>query len=155
MTEIFSLNYVSGSSWRKESQHLKYCMMHNASMDKWWVNGGGEPFTAGVDSMMVRGCLADVAVVLTRQTCLSHKNNQIVVWIGPLFGILIMVAIMSWEKWLAFFITRKVFLRNNWCPWFMRKTAEWSQSKKVDEVKDICATRPPAYIKRSYEWNML
>ena len=43
------------------------------------MNGGGEPFTAGVDSMMVRGCLADVAVVLTKQTCLSQKKNQIIV----------------------------------------------------------------------------
>ena len=42
-------------------------------------DGGGEPFTAGLDSMMVRGCLADVAVVLTRKTCLSHKNIQIIV----------------------------------------------------------------------------
>ena len=41
-------------------------------------DGGGEPFTVGVDLMMVRGCLADVAVVLTRQTCLSHKNQIIV-----------------------------------------------------------------------------
>ena len=42
-------------------------------------DGGGESFRVVGDSMMVWGCLADVAIVLTRQTCLSHKNNQIVV----------------------------------------------------------------------------
>ena len=42
-------------------------------------DSGGEPSTVVVDSVMVWGCLADVAIVLTRQACLSHKNNQIVV----------------------------------------------------------------------------